>query len=271
MGGDRADVPGGVPGRFPGFEVLDSVNQWDAVTAGVVLSRLGPPPPLRFFTPREEAVGGLLFDLLLDQRGVDEPGDEPRVPVLRMVDARLAEAQTDGWRYADMPEDGEAFRRGFAALDDEARARYGSGFAELDRYDATDLVQYVQDRTGDWRGMAAGHVWSLWTRYACTAFYADPRAWNEMGFPGPAYPRGYANLGVGGLEHWERRDTAPPEDSPVGSGAAIERARRRHAAARTRELRAADPAGTAHGVGAALARDEPGAGMRDEPASRGES
>ena len=35
------------------------------------------------------------------------------------------------------------------------------------------------------------------------AFYSHPWAWNEIGFGGPAYPRGYAALGVGHREHWE--------------------------------------------------------------------
>ena len=35
--------------RFPGFDVLGEVSHWDNVTAGVVLSRLGPSPPMRFF------------------------------------------------------------------------------------------------------------------------------------------------------------------------------------------------------------------------------
>ena len=49
----------------------------------------------------------------------------------------------------------------------------------------------------------AGHLWSLWTRYACTAFYSHPWAWNEMGFGGPAYPRGYKNMGIDRREGWE--------------------------------------------------------------------
>jgi hypothetical protein len=61
-------------------------------------------------------------------------------------------------------------------------------------------------------------VWSLWTRYACTAFYAHPAAWAEIGFPGPAYPRGYKNAGVGKLEPFEVRDARPAED-PVKEGA----------------------------------------------------
>jgi hypothetical protein len=39
------------------------------------------------------------------------------------------------------------------------------------------------------------------------AFYSHPWAWNEIGFGGPAYPRGYARLSPGQREHWE----APPQ------------------------------------------------------------
>ena len=65
---------------------------------------------------------------------------------------------------------------------------------------------------GDWHGLPASRVWSLWTRYACTAFYAHPWAWNEMGFPGPAYPRGYKNIGVGKREPFEVPDAQPASD-----------------------------------------------------------
>jgi len=55
------------------------------------------------------------------------------------------------------------------------------------------------------------------TRYACTAFYAHPSAWAEIGFPGPAYPRGYKNAGVGKLEPFEVGGAQPAED-PVRGG-----------------------------------------------------
>ena len=81
------------PSRFPGFDALDQADAWDPVTAGVVLARLGPLPPLRFFTPQQESVARPLLDLILAQH------EEPRVPVFEMVDQRLAELTTDGWRY----------------------------------------------------------------------------------------------------------------------------------------------------------------------------
>jgi hypothetical protein len=216
-------VPGGGPNRrFPGFDVLDEIDTWDAVTAGVVLARLGPPPPIRFFTPAEQAVGSALFDQLLDQR------DEPRVPVLQLVDARLAEAITDGWRYDDMPEDGDAFRLTFAALDDDAREQCGAPFHELSWDTQSSLLQRIQDLESDgkqWHDWSAGHVWSLWTRYACAAFYSHPWAWNEIGFGGPAYPRGYKNIGMDKREPWEVADQRPLE--PINIGDRIERSRRR--------------------------------------------
>ncbi len=200
-------TPGGQGDRFPGYDVLGEIPSWDVVTAGVVLARLGPPPALRFFTPTEEAAGRALLDQLLDQR------DEPRVPVLEMIDARLAEAQTDGWRYEDMPEDGQAWRESLAALDSDAQKRFGRDFAHLSWAEQAELVQAVQDLDKQaWHDLAADRVWSLWTRYAATAFYAHPWAWNEIGFGGPAYPRGYRNLGLDRREPWEVPDAHPERD-----------------------------------------------------------
>jgi Gluconate 2-dehydrogenase subunit 3 len=204
-------TPGGQGDRFPGFDVLSQVGTWDMVTAGVVLARLSPPPPLRFFTVPEEAVGRALVDQLLDQRG------EPRVPVLEMIDARLAEGQTDGWHYADMPEDGQAWRDSLHALDEDATARFGGSFPDLDRQRQAELIGAVQQLgDGRWHGMRASRVWSLWTRYAASAFYAHPWAWNEIGFGGPAYPRGYRNLGLDRREPWEVPDAHPNRD-PLGT------------------------------------------------------
>ena len=45
-----------------------------------------------------------------------------------------------------------------------------------------------------------------------------PHAWSEMGFPGPAYPRGYKNAGVGKREPFEVADARPAED-PLGDDA----------------------------------------------------
>jgi hypothetical protein len=207
----RLPAPGGRD-RFPGFDVMAQAPHWDPATTAVVAARLGIPADIRFFTPEEEAVASALCDQLLDQR------TEPRVPVVATVDARLAEGQTDGWHYEDMPPDGEAWRESLSCLDADAALRSGTGFVASSWEDQTAIIQGVQDLGSDrWHRLVAGHVWSLWTRYVCTAFYSHPWAWQEIGFGGPAYPRGYKNLGVDRREPYEVQDAHPGSDPVRGT------------------------------------------------------
>ena len=228
-------VTPGHEGRFDGFDVLSEVRRWDLATAGVVLARISPDRELRFFTKDEEPTARALFDLLLGQH------DEPKVPVTEMVDVRLKAGETDGWRYEDMPEDGDAWHQGLNALDEEARERFGRRFHELDVDDQGGLVQEVQDAK-EWRGFNAKHLWSLWTRYACAAFYSHPWAWNEIGFGGPAYPRGYKNMGIDAREEWET--TERDAQDPVPWASKVEQAKKEHAARVSRRL----PEGTGGGT-----------------------
>jgi hypothetical protein len=212
--------PGG-GGRFPGFDTLGQAEHWDDVTRAVIEDRLDAVPQIAFFSPAEVCAARALLDCLLDQDGAT------RVPVVEYIDARLAAGDGDGYRYAEMPEDGEAWRRSLAALDLDANAGYGCDFAALTLSRRHAVIQGVQDRDGDWHGLPANRVFGLWMRYACTAFYAHPSAWNEIGFGGPAYPRGYKNIGIDKREPWEVTEFDAADPVPWGSRA--EAARRRHA------------------------------------------
>jgi hypothetical protein len=189
------------------------------VTQGVVLRRLGPPPPLRFFTTEEEAACRPLLDRLLAQDA------EPRIPLFELIDARLAEGETDGYRYEDMPHDGDAWRASLHALDEGAREAHGVGFAELGRVNQIQLLEGVRTAVS-WHGLPGARLWSLWMRYACAAFYSHPWAWNEIGFGGPAYPRGYKAIGLDHRENWERPEVDARDPEPWAHR--VEAARFRH-------------------------------------------
>ena len=42
-----------------------------------------------------------------------------------------------------------------------------------------------------------------------SAYYAHPTAWSEIGFGGPASPRGYVRLGFGRRDPWEAAEARP--------------------------------------------------------------
>lgn len=193
--------------RFPGLDIAAMASRWDHATRAVVLSRLRAPGALRFHDDQEAATVRAMVGLLLDLDGpvLDQ--------VVGMLDARLADGHTDGWRHEDMPEDSQAWRESLRGLDSDAIARHGRRFRDCSAAQQENIVRDLQRRGSvSWYGRDASHVWSLWTRYACAAYYAHPLAWSEIGFPGPAYPRGYANLGIDALDHHEVADALPNGD-----------------------------------------------------------
>lgn len=215
-------TPGTDEPRFPGYDVLGQTPAWDDETKAVVLSRLRRPGPLRFFTAIQEPTARSLVDRLLAQ------DHEPRVPVVEAIDQRLADRRGDGYRFADMPEDWEAWSRSIDGLDADAQEACGRSFAGLARQDQTERIERLRRLEGRWHGMPAPKVFGLWLRYVCDAFYAHPWAWNEIGFGGPAYPRGYKNLGLGRREPWERPER--DAEDPVPWAEQAEQARAEHAA-----------------------------------------
>lgn len=198
--------------RFPGYDVLDQKDHWDAQTQRVVEERLAPARGLRFFKAQEEPACRALLSALVG-------GHDSGIPIFEMVDGRLAGGATDGWRYDDMPPDAEAWRRSLSEL---VRIEFAS------QSEVTQLALLESIRTSErFAGMPAARLWGLWMRYASTAFYSHPSAWSEIGFGGPAYPRGYKNVGLDRREPWEVSEVAAKD--PVPWATSLESSRRREA------------------------------------------
>ena len=201
-------------GRYPDYDVLAQTDHWDEVTRRVVLDRVERVPLFRFFDEREQATLTACCDCLTAQDA------EPRIPVLAYVDEKLHENRGDGYRYFDMPCDRDVWRTVARGLDDEARALGVGAFDELSLHHR-DVVchRFAQAELvgGVWATLNVALAFGIVMRDTCEAFYSHPWSWNEIGFGGPAYPRGYAAFGnpeLGEREHWEgaeafERDPVP--------------------------------------------------------------
>ena len=196
----RRGVTPQMVGRYPEYDVLAEADHWDEVTRRVVLDRVENVPPIRFFEDTEARTLAAFCDVATAQDA------EPRIPVLAYVDEKLHGGVGDGWQYYDLPEDGERCGRVARGLDDEARAQSFDSFAAAPLDAQVGVVHRFSKgelHGGVWATLNVARAWSVVMRYVVQAFYAHPWAWNEIGFGGPAYPRGYAAIGPGGTEHWE--------------------------------------------------------------------
>jgi hypothetical protein len=189
-------------GRYPDYDVLATVDSWDDATRAVVLARLDEPGPLRFFDASQEPTLRAFCDTVLAQ------DSDPRIPVAEFVDAKLADGKLDGYQYADMPDDRDTWRLVLTALDETARATSGAeSFAGADLDSRESIIgQFADGKLSGvgWERLNVSRAWSVVMRMALSAFYSHPWAWNEIGFGGPAYPRGFMRLGgVGSREPFE--------------------------------------------------------------------
>jgi len=190
----RRGVTPQMVGRYPDYDVLAQADHWDDVTRGVVLDRVENVPSIRFFDDAEAATLKAFCDVATAQDA------EPRIPVLSYVDEKLASGRGDGWQYFDLPGDGEVWRRVARGLDAEARRQSFDSFAAAPLEAQTGVVHRFskgQLHGGVWDTLNVARAFSVVMRYVAQAFYSHPWAWNEIGFGGPAYPRGYMRMGVG--------------------------------------------------------------------------
>jgi len=197
-------------GRFPDYNVLDEVRHWDEVTRKTVLERVENPPDIRFFAPEEAETLKAYCDTITHQHS------EPRIPVLSFVDEKLLKGQGDGYQYADMPDDGTAWRLVAQGLDYSAQREWRArSFAHAPISTREDIVAVFAEgklHGGPWEQLNVPRAFKLTTKHICQAFYSHPWAWNEIGFGGPAYPRGYAAFGsdhLGDREQWEPIQATP--------------------------------------------------------------
>lgn len=192
---------------YEAYDVLakwDSPS-WDEQTREVITRRLAALPPRRFFSEAEWSTLEAICARLIPQPDRTHP-----ILIVPWIDEKLHHNWRDGFRYEDMPPMREAWRLGLEGIGHESERRFKTEFTNLPEADQDAVLRAIQ--SGDVEG-------SVWTRLPPQRFfttvllkevvgeyYAHPAAWSEVGFGGPASPRGYVRLGENQRDPWE----APP-------------------------------------------------------------
>ena len=190
--------------RFPGYDVLSKTQgpSWNDKTREVIARRLSIGSQPKFFTADE-----FLTVLAVADRIVPQPLTRSSIPVAGLVDRKLHLAQSDGYRLAGTPGDREAWRRGLEALDAEAELAFGARFHKLPEGPQDLLLERMQKgelRNSAWSPMTSDAFFRMrLARDLVLAYYAHPTAWSEIGWGGPASPRGYVRMDYNERDPWE--------------------------------------------------------------------
>jgi hypothetical protein len=198
-----------MPERYPDADVLAQRGHWDDATRRVVLDRVHNTPDFRYFDAHQRATLQALCARVVPQT---HRRPERRVAIAPWIDARCAGGHGDGFRFENMPSNARAWTLGLQGLDETTRALFGDDlcFKDLDETRQQAVLEAIRadDPPGEiWRHLPARRWWVYVALRQITAvYYAHPYAWDEIGFGGPAYPRGYFALNFGYPEPWEARE-----------------------------------------------------------------
>ena len=199
--------------RFPGYSTYakrDTLS-WNEATRIVVEKRLFSPPPRRFFTEEEWPLLKAVCDRIIPQSAAD------RVPLENFIDQKVAENLGDGYQKAGNPDMQQMWRRGLHALDEEAKVRFGQPFIDLPGGRQDDILHMIQQgdvRSPAWEEVPPnGFFKGRLLHDIVTFYYGHPNGWDEMGFGGPASPRGYVRMGFDRHDPWDAVPAKPlPSD-----------------------------------------------------------
>jgi hypothetical protein len=201
--------------RYPGYDVLNKRHtpSWNEQTRKVVDERLAIDPERYTFCTEDE----WLTLKAVCSRIVPQPGRRRRqAPLAAMIDRKLQEGAGDGYRDARLPPAGEAWRRGLRALDAEASARHGCVFhllLDVERDALLAAVQQGEAHDPAWGDMPPALFFAKRLLHDIVgAYYSHPVAWNEIGFGGPASPRGYVRLALDRRDPWEAAEARSGEE-----------------------------------------------------------
>jgi len=196
--------------RYPSYDVLKEKERWDDHTRQIVLQRLGPFPANRCLTGHEaELVAAIARHVVYDHR------EDILAYVVHHLDGVLSSPVGEGQRLAGTPERKVLLREGLAALDELCQRDYEARFLALDEQRQSAVLAgvhlgqppYLDNR----RSIPAKEFFKKLATEIVSAYYSHPAVWSEIGYGGPAYPRGYVRVEKGLTDPWEAKRHADEE------------------------------------------------------------
>ncbi|MFD0696538.1 gluconate 2-dehydrogenase subunit 3 family protein [Paenibacillus sp. GCM10027628] len=188
--------------HYPSYDVMEEQDAWDAHTRSIVNARLLHEHKYHFLSSVEaECLRAWCSLLMNDDRG------EIIQYVLSHIDESLARNKGEGQRKKGVPPAKVLLREGLKAIDESGWMKDSRPFFQLDESAQRQIMQEVSAGTlaptEAWEGIPQKELFQKILILTVEAYYSHPQVWSEIGYGGPAYPRGYVRADIGQVDPWE--------------------------------------------------------------------
>ena len=191
--------------HYPDFDVMRQKDEWDDNTRNIVMNRLKDSKPLSFFSLDEVGQLEVMLETILC-----ESREDILSYIISWYDQKLSRGIGEGDREQFLPPEGELVKRGLALLGQAVEARQAGESVNdivviLDAL-LWELQQGTLEETGEkWPAKEQKAFFKAIRVNSVKAYYSHPTIWSEIGYAGPAYPRGYVRSELGVTDPWEAK------------------------------------------------------------------
>jgi len=190
--------------HYPDYDVMKEQAHWDPHTQSIVVSRLHTEYNFRFLTYVEAEQLRVLAGLLT---GDDRPDIVSYI--IGHIDESLGGGFGEAERKAGVPKAQDLVRQGLHLLDASSVLLFQAPYISIDKDKQKLLLEGLgEDRAqpqSTWRGFPVKPFFMKLMSLSHQAYYSHPTVWSEIGYGGPAYPRGYIRAHPNQLDPWEAK------------------------------------------------------------------
>ncbi|GED28515.1 hypothetical protein BAG01nite_46170 [Brevibacillus agri] len=190
--------------RYPSYDVWEQHQNWDVHTRQVVGARKMPQVAHRYLQQAEALLLQAIVSVLVDDHRL-----EVLTFVVAHLDDSLASAIGEAQRKVGVPPKKELYRLGLAGVEAESHAGYGTEFGALSAAEQQEVLRQISTGnvkdTEAWSQVAPVDFFKKLLHDTVQAYYSHPLVWSDIGYGGPAYPRGYVRVEKGLTDPWEAR------------------------------------------------------------------
>ncbi|WP_028548956.1 gluconate 2-dehydrogenase subunit 3 family protein [Paenibacillus sp. UNC451MF] len=189
--------------RYPTYDIMSAQHEWDQNTRSIVNERLHTGGDYLFLSVLEAEMLRTWCSLLMD----DERGEIMQF-VIEHIDRTLSSG-IESERKLNSPRAALLLRAGLEALDDSCQLLYTERFFHLESERQLQIMTSISDEDAlpheVWKHVPQKVFFQKLLSLTTEAYYSHPRVWSEIGYGGPAYPRGYVRMHPGQLDPWEAK------------------------------------------------------------------
>ncbi|MEW9671596.1 gluconate 2-dehydrogenase subunit 3 family protein [Ammoniphilus sp. 3BR4] len=193
--------------HYSSYDVMEQKDHWDDHTQQVVSSRLKNNIGFRFLQDTEVHMLRKICSLL-----VGDEREEILQFMLHHFDDTLHSSVGEGQRKTGVPKAQVLIRKGLQAIDQASRDLHTVRFIQLDKKAQVQLLIEISESKAvsipEWDSIPQKELFKKLLTLSKESYYSHPTVWSEIGYGGPAYPRGYVRTQLGQLDPWE----AQPDD-----------------------------------------------------------